>query len=354
MDAALGPKEAGQGAAASGVPVELACGDGQVLLGSLFEPFGHGQAGDGPAPCVRRRAPSSLPCATGVTARYYHRYAVFLAANGFSALTFDYRLPRHRRIRARNLARIRGPLARLGPRRHRRGNRLGTRTRQGRADVLRGAQLRRLRRRPGRGVQAAHAHPDSRCPARPLAGLRGGAPCAIPSEMARGHATAHAGPSDSSRASAAAGSRTCPAALPLTGRAAAGTSRGTQRPPGGTRCAPPSIKCVRQFLRCPPPTIPTPPAGRWSGHWPTPRTRNPWSAGSNPVITDMTRSAISASSTTRMLTLSGARPCPGWNTASTHGPWKRPLRVTDESLTAHRARCERPHRRYWGDRAHTY
>lgn len=118
MDAALGPKEAGQGAAASGVPVELACGDGQVLLGSLFEPFGHGQAGDRSRSVRPPKGTVVIACATGVTARYYHRYAVFLAANGFSALTFDYRLPRHRRIRARNLARIRGPLARLGPRRH--------------------------------------------------------------------------------------------------------------------------------------------------------------------------------------------------------------------------------------------
>ena len=29
--------------------------------------------------------------ATGVHARYYHRYAAYLAANGFSVLTYDYR-----------------------------------------------------------------------------------------------------------------------------------------------------------------------------------------------------------------------------------------------------------------------
>jgi len=59
--------------------VQMICEDG-VRLG------GHVWTADAPdAPVVVVNA------ATGVRAAYYHRYAGFLAANGFTALTYDYR-----------------------------------------------------------------------------------------------------------------------------------------------------------------------------------------------------------------------------------------------------------------------
>ncbi|RAX49977.1 alpha/beta hydrolase [Arthrobacter sp. AQ5-05] len=67
--------------------IEIACDDGQVLHGHVFEPA-----------TPRTDAASGVPksivviaAATGVPSRYYRRYAAFLAANGFIAVTFDYR-----------------------------------------------------------------------------------------------------------------------------------------------------------------------------------------------------------------------------------------------------------------------
>lgn len=57
------------------------CPDGRALRGTHF-----------PVPEeAARRGSVVIGCATAVTATYYHRYAAFLAANGFSAVTFDYR-----------------------------------------------------------------------------------------------------------------------------------------------------------------------------------------------------------------------------------------------------------------------
>lgn len=61
-------------------PVEFRCSDGVVLGGHLFrttmpEPIGM----------------AIVNPATGVLARYYHRYAGFLAEHGFDVLTYDYR-----------------------------------------------------------------------------------------------------------------------------------------------------------------------------------------------------------------------------------------------------------------------
>jgi len=64
----------------SGRPISISCRDGVVLGGHLW------------------RAETNIPAgsviinpATGVLARYYHRYAQFLARHGFDVLTFDYR-----------------------------------------------------------------------------------------------------------------------------------------------------------------------------------------------------------------------------------------------------------------------
>ncbi len=59
--------------------IELICQDG-VRLGGRLRPA------EGPL-----RAAVIVNCATGVLARYYHRYADFLAARGFEVLTYDYR-----------------------------------------------------------------------------------------------------------------------------------------------------------------------------------------------------------------------------------------------------------------------
>lgn len=61
-------------------PAEFACEDGVGLRGHLWRAA---DAGEGGAILVN--------AATGVLARYYHRYARFLAGHGFDVLTYDYR-----------------------------------------------------------------------------------------------------------------------------------------------------------------------------------------------------------------------------------------------------------------------
>ncbi|WP_454816278.1 alpha/beta hydrolase family protein [Labrys neptuniae] len=61
-------------------PVEITCGDGVVLAGHLW-----------PADGGRRTGTVIINAATGVLARYYHRYARFLGEHGFDAITYDYR-----------------------------------------------------------------------------------------------------------------------------------------------------------------------------------------------------------------------------------------------------------------------
>ncbi|MCG6203484.1 alpha/beta fold hydrolase [Rhodopseudomonas sp. HC1] len=61
-------------------PVEILCSDGVVLGGHLFRTGRHDPIGI-----------AIVNAATGVLARYYHRYAGFLAAQGFDVLTYDYR-----------------------------------------------------------------------------------------------------------------------------------------------------------------------------------------------------------------------------------------------------------------------
>jgi len=61
-------------------PVEIACRDGLSLHGHLWESASPDKAGR-----------VVINPATGVPARFYHRYARFLAAHGFDALTYDYR-----------------------------------------------------------------------------------------------------------------------------------------------------------------------------------------------------------------------------------------------------------------------
>ncbi|WP_319772624.1 alpha/beta fold hydrolase [Breoghania sp.] len=60
--------------------VSIACSDGVSLGGHVW----HGDA-PGPHGCV------IINNATGVLAKYYHRYARFLAERGFDVLTYDYR-----------------------------------------------------------------------------------------------------------------------------------------------------------------------------------------------------------------------------------------------------------------------
>ena len=57
------------------------CSDGRELHGTVFDV----------APGTRRLGTVVIGCATAVKANYYHRYAAFLASNGFTAITFDYR-----------------------------------------------------------------------------------------------------------------------------------------------------------------------------------------------------------------------------------------------------------------------
>lgn len=61
-------------------PVEIICGDGVTLAGHVW-----------PSLAADRAGTVVINAATGVLARYYHRYAGFLAENGFDAITYDYR-----------------------------------------------------------------------------------------------------------------------------------------------------------------------------------------------------------------------------------------------------------------------
>ncbi|MFB9949259.1 alpha/beta fold hydrolase [Rhizobium puerariae] len=63
-----------------GEPVELSCRDGIALGGRLWMAGAGGFHGS-----------VVINPATGVPARYYHRYARFLARHGFDVLTYDYR-----------------------------------------------------------------------------------------------------------------------------------------------------------------------------------------------------------------------------------------------------------------------
>lgn len=60
--------------------LEFSCADGQALAGRLW-----------PAAAPTVEAVVVIGGATGVSARYYHRYAAFLASQGFTVITFDYR-----------------------------------------------------------------------------------------------------------------------------------------------------------------------------------------------------------------------------------------------------------------------
>lgn len=60
--------------------VEIRCRDGVVLGGDLFR-----------AATPRAIGTAIVNPATGVLARYYHRYAAFLAEHGFDVVTYDYR-----------------------------------------------------------------------------------------------------------------------------------------------------------------------------------------------------------------------------------------------------------------------
>lgn len=62
-----------------GRAVEMVCQDGVRLGGDLWPAEGE------------RRGAVIVNCATGVVARYYHRYARFLTAQGYEVLTWDYR-----------------------------------------------------------------------------------------------------------------------------------------------------------------------------------------------------------------------------------------------------------------------
>jgi predicted alpha/beta hydrolase len=62
------------------LPISISCRDGVALGGHLWL-----------AEAGRPEGSVIINPATGVLARYYHRYARFLAQNGFDVLTFDYR-----------------------------------------------------------------------------------------------------------------------------------------------------------------------------------------------------------------------------------------------------------------------
>ncbi|MGU3495510.1 alpha/beta fold hydrolase [Xanthobacteraceae bacterium A53D] len=62
-----------------GLAVSIPCTDGVWLGGHVWAARGE------------RRGVVIVNAATGVAARYYHRYARFLAAHGFEVLTYDYR-----------------------------------------------------------------------------------------------------------------------------------------------------------------------------------------------------------------------------------------------------------------------
>ncbi|AYG69530.1 MULTISPECIES: alpha/beta fold hydrolase [unclassified Rhizobium] len=65
---------------ASSLPISIPCRDGVVLGGHLWLTSTHRPIGS-----------VIINPATGVLARYYHRYAQFLAGHGFDVLTYDYR-----------------------------------------------------------------------------------------------------------------------------------------------------------------------------------------------------------------------------------------------------------------------
>lgn len=64
---------------AAGTPLRIVCADGFAIGGHLWEPP------------RSQRGTAIVNCATGVLARYYHRYARYLAAQGFATITYDYR-----------------------------------------------------------------------------------------------------------------------------------------------------------------------------------------------------------------------------------------------------------------------
>jgi predicted alpha/beta hydrolase len=75
----------------NGLTVEIPCRDGVRLGGHLWR-----------APDAGSLGSIIINPATGVLARYYHRYARFLARHGFDVLTYDYRgigLSRPKRLR---------------------------------------------------------------------------------------------------------------------------------------------------------------------------------------------------------------------------------------------------------------
>lgn len=61
-------------------PFEVRCADGVVLQGDFWK-----------APCSPALGTVIINPATGAPARYYHRYAAFLARHGFGVMTYDYR-----------------------------------------------------------------------------------------------------------------------------------------------------------------------------------------------------------------------------------------------------------------------
>lgn len=74
-----------------GQPVQLSCRDGMRLGGHFWRTSDVDPIGT-----------VIINPATGVLARYYHRYAQFLAGHGFDVLSFDYRgigLSRPQRLR---------------------------------------------------------------------------------------------------------------------------------------------------------------------------------------------------------------------------------------------------------------
>src|SRR3546814_16319071 len=58
-------------------PLQFRCADGVLLAGHLWQGGGRGLV--------------IIHAATGVLARYYHRYAEYLAGRGCDAITYDYR-----------------------------------------------------------------------------------------------------------------------------------------------------------------------------------------------------------------------------------------------------------------------
>jgi len=67
-------------ASATSLPISISCRDGVVLGAHLWR-----------AETARPEGSVIINPATGVLARYYHRYAQFLMRQGFDVLTFDYR-----------------------------------------------------------------------------------------------------------------------------------------------------------------------------------------------------------------------------------------------------------------------